>query len=216
MITVVSLMFMVSFGIKAAAFPLFFWLPASYHTPQVAVSALFAGLLTKVGGVYALYRVFTLIFTQDVEYTHTILLWAAALTMLTGVLGAAAQFEFRRILSFHIVSQIGYMLLGLALFTPPLALIGGVFYIMHHIIVKTNLFLVSGITYRLLGSYDLKDLGGVYRQRPYLALLFLIPALSLAGIPPLSGFFSPSSLLSVPHWNPVNTLSQRWPCWWAC
>ena len=188
MITVVSLMFMVSFGIKAAAFPLFFWLPASYHTPQVAVSALFAGLLTKVG-VYALYRVFTLIFTQDVEYTHTILLWAAALTMLTGVLGAAAQFEFRRILSFHIVSQIGYMLLGLALFTP-LALIGGVFYIMHHIIVKTNLFLVSGITYRLLGSYELKDLGGVYRQRPYLALLFLIPALSLAGIPPLSGFFA--------------------------
>ncbi|AOY86962.1 Na+/H+ antiporter subunit D [Marinobacter salinus] len=188
MVTVVSLMFMMSFGIKAAAFPLFFWLPASYHTPQVAVSALFAGLLTKVG-VYALYRVFTLIFTQDVAYTHTILLWAAALTMLTGVLGAAAQFEFRRILSFHIVSQIGYMLLGLALFTP-LALIGGVFYIMHHIIVKTNLFLVSGITYRLLGSYELKDLGGVYRQRPYLALLFLIPALSLAGIPPLSGFFA--------------------------
>ncbi|MDV3502889.1 Na+/H+ antiporter subunit D [Marinobacter sp. M-5] len=188
MVTVVSLLFMVSFGIKAAAFPLFFWLPASYHTPQVAVSALFAGLLTKVG-VYALYRVFTLIFTQDVAYTHTILLWAAALTMLTGVLGAAAQFEFRRILSFHIVSQIGYMLLGLALFTP-LALIGGVFYIMHHIIVKTNLFLVSGITYRLLGSYELKNLGGVYRQRPYLALLFLIPALSLAGIPPLSGFFA--------------------------
>ncbi len=188
MVTVVSLLFMVSFGIKAAAFPLFFWLPASYHTPQVAVSALFAGLLTKVG-VYALYRVFTLIFTQDVGYTHTILLWAAALTMLTGVLGAAAQFEFRRILSFHIISQIGYMILGLALFTP-LALIGGVFYIMHHIIVKTNLFLVSGITYRLLGSYELKNLGGVYRQRPYLALLFLIPALSLAGIPPLSGFFA--------------------------
>jgi len=65
-----------------------------------------------------------------------------------------------------------------------------VFYIMHHIIVKTNLFLVSGITYRLLGSYELKNLGGVYRQRPYLALLFLIPALSLAGIPPLSGFFA--------------------------
>ncbi len=187
MITVISMMFMVSFGIKAAAFPLFFWLPASYHTPQVAVSALFAGLLTKVG-VYALFRVFTLIFTQDVGYTHTILLWGAALTMLTGVLGAAAQFEFRRILSFHIVSQIGYMILGLALYTP-LAIIGGVFYIMHHIIVKTNLFLVSGLVYRMLGSYELKDLGGVYRHRPILAALFLIPALSLAGIPPLSGFF---------------------------
>ncbi|MCH8500189.1 MAG: Na+/H+ antiporter subunit D [Marinobacter sp.] len=188
MLTVVAMLFMVSFGIKAAAFPLFFWLPASYHTPQVAVSALFAGLLTKVG-VYALFRMFTLIFTQDVDYTHTILLWAASLTMLTGVLGAAAQFEFRRILSFHIISQIGYMMLGLALYTP-LALIGGVFYIMHHIIVKTNLFLVSGITYRLLGSYELKDLGGVYKHKPWLAILFLIPALSLAGIPPLSGFFA--------------------------
>jgi len=188
MVTVISMMFMVSFGIKAAAFPLFFWLPASYHTPQVAVSALFAGLLTKVG-VYALYRFFTLMFTQDVDYTHTILLWVAALTMLTGVLGAAAQFEFRRILSFHIVSQIGYILLGLALFTP-LAIIGGVFYTIHNIIAKTNLFLISGITYRMLGSYDLKDLGGVYKERPFLALLFLISALSLAGIPPLSGFFA--------------------------
>jgi len=188
LITVISMLFMVSFAIKAAAFPLFFWLPASYHTPQVAVSALFAGLLTKVG-VYALMRVFSLMFTQDVGYTHTILLWVAVLTMVTGVLGAAAQFEFRRILSFHIVSQIGYMLLGLALFTP-LAIIGAVFYVMHHIIVKTNLFLISGIAYRLQGSYELKNLGGLFKQSPWLALLFLVPALSLAGMPPLSGFFA--------------------------
>ncbi|MCH8551806.1 MAG: Na+/H+ antiporter subunit D [Natronospirillum sp.] len=188
MVNVVALMFMISFGIKAAAFPLFFWLPASYHTPQVAVSALFAGLLTKVG-VYALYRLFTLVFVGDTGYTHTILLWSAALTMLTGVLGAAAQFEFRRILSFHIVSQIGYIMLGLALYTP-LALLGGIFYLVHNIIAKTNLFLISGLTYRLLGSYDLKKLGGVYRERPGIAILFLVSALGLAGIPPLSGFFA--------------------------
>ncbi|SDJ49469.1 Na+/H+ antiporter subunit D [Billgrantia gudaonensis] len=188
MVDVLAMMFMVAFGIKAAAFPLFFWLPASYHTPPVAVSALFAGLLTKVG-VYALYRVFTLIFHHSPGYTHEILLWGAGLTMLSGVLGAAAQFEFRRILSFHIVSQIGYMILGLALFTP-LAIVGGVFYIMHHIIVKTNLFLISGIVHRLRGTYDLKKLGGIYRRYPWLAVLFLIPALSLAGIPPLSGFFA--------------------------
>lgn len=188
MVNVVAVMFMVAFGIKASAFPLFFWLPASYHTPLVGVSALFAGLLTKVG-VYSLFRMFTLVFNQDPDYTHTILLWVAALTMLSGVLGAAAQFEFRRILSFHIISQIGYMILGLALFTP-LAIIGGVFYIMHHIIVKTTLFLVSGITFRLLGSHELKDLGGVFRHRPFLSVLFLIPALSLAGLPPLSGFFA--------------------------
>lgn len=188
MVNVLAMMFLVCFGIKAAAFPLFFWLPASYHTPLVAVSALFAALLTKVG-VYALYRVFTLMFTGDMAYTHTLLLWMAGATMLTGVLGAAAQFEFRRILSFHIISQIGYMLLGLALFTP-LAIVGGVFYIMHHIIVKANLFLVSGLVYRLTGSYDLKALGGVYKYRPGIAVLFLIPALSLAGVPPLSGFFA--------------------------
>jgi multicomponent Na+:H+ antiporter subunit D len=187
-ITVIAMLFMVSFGIKAAAFPFFFWLPASYHTPLVAVSALFAGLLTKVG-VYALFRVFTLIFDQDVGYTHTLLLWMAGLTMLTGVLGAAAQFEIRRILSFHIISQIGYMILGLALFTP-LAIVGGVFYIMHHIIVKANLFLVSGVVHRLKGTHELKKLGGLYRTHPWLGVLFMVPALSLAGLPPLSGFFA--------------------------
>jgi multicomponent Na+:H+ antiporter subunit D len=188
LVTVIAMLFMVAFGIKAAAFPFFFWLPASYHTPKVAVSALFAGLLTKVG-VYALFRVFTLMFNQEVGHTHEILLWVAMLTMLTGVLGAAAQFEFRRILSFHIVSQIGYMILGLALFTP-LAIVGGVFYIMHHIIVKSNLFLISGLTYQLKGSHELSQLGGLYRSHPVLAVLFMVPALSLAGLPPLSGFFA--------------------------
>lgn len=158
MVEVLAVMFMVAFGIKAAAFPLFFWLPASYHTPPVAVSALFAGLLTKVG-VYSLFRVFTLIFDQTMGYLQDIMLWGAVLTMVTGVLGAAAQYEFRRILSFHIVSQIGYMILGLALYTP-LAIAGGVFAIMHNIIVKTNLFLISGITHRLQGTYQLKKMGG--------------------------------------------------------
>jgi len=183
-----AMLFMVAFGIKSAIFPLFFWLPASYHTPPAAVSAIFAGMLTKVG-VYSLIRTFTLIFVQDTALTHNILLVLATLTMLVGVLGAAAQFEFRRILSFHIISQIGYMVLGLALFTP-LALLGSIFYIAHHIIVKTNLFLVSGVTHRLTGSYDLKHLGGLYRDHPWVALLFAIPAFSLAGIPPLSGFFA--------------------------
>ncbi len=187
-VTVLSMLFLVAFGTKAATFPLFFWLPASYHTPPVAVSAIFAGLLTKVG-VYALIRVFTLIFVRDAAYIHTLILVIAGLTMVTGVLGAIAQNEFRRILSFHIVSQIGYMIMGLGLFTP-LALAGSVFYIIHHIIVKTNLFLVSGLAQRFGESYDLKKLGGLYEKRPALAALFLIPALSLAGLPPLSGFFA--------------------------
>jgi len=188
LVTTLAMLFMIAFGLKAAIFPLFFWLPSSYHTPPVAVSAIFSGLLTKVG-VYTLIRVFTLLFIQDTGYTHTLLLIISGLTMLTGVLGAAAQNEFRRILSFHIVSQIGYMIMGLALNTP-LALAGSVFYITHHIIVKTNLFLVSGVVNRLRNSYQLKKLGGLYRIYPMLGLLFLIPAFSLAGIPPLSGFWA--------------------------
>jgi multicomponent Na+:H+ antiporter subunit D len=188
LVTVVAMLFLVSFGIKAALFPLFFWLPASYHTPPASVSAFFAGLLTKVG-VYALFRVFTLLFTQDVGYTHTLLLWGAGLTMVTGVLGAAVQNDFRRVLSFHIISQIGYMIMGLALYTP-LALLGGVFYIVHHIIVKANLFLVSGVARRLRGSFSLSTLNGLYAYHPWLAVLFIIPAFALAGFPPLSGFWA--------------------------
>jgi multicomponent Na+:H+ antiporter subunit D len=191
--TTLAMLFLVAFGIKAAVFPLFFWLPASYHTPPVAVSAIFAGLLTKVG-VYALVRVFTLIFVDDAGFTHTIILAIAALTMVTGVLGAVSQNEFRRVLSFHIVSQIGYMVMGLGLFTR-LALAGSVFYIIHHIIVKTNLFLISGVVQRLSGSFQLRALGGLYESRPVLAALFLIPALSLAGLPPLSGFFAKLALV---------------------
>ncbi|CUH62096.1 Na+/H+ antiporter subunit D [Thalassobacter stenotrophicus] len=187
-LTVIATMFLIGFGVKAAVFPLFFWLPASYHTPSFAVSAVFAGLLTKVG-VYALIRMFTLVFDTDVAFTHTLLLWIAGFTMVTGVLGAAAQTDFRKILSFHIVSQIGYMVLGLALFTP-LALVGAVFYLVHHIIVKANLFLIAGVAQRISGSTELGAIGGLYKGAPFLALLFLIPAFSLAGFPPLSGFWA--------------------------
>ena len=188
LLTVIAVVFIVAFGIKSAVFPLFFWLPASYHTPKVTVSAVFSGLLTKVG-VYALMRVFTLIFTNDVGYTHEILLWVAGLTMVTGVLGAASRSGLRQILSFHIVSQIGYMILGLALFTP-LGLLGGIFYVVHHIIVKANLFFVAGAIRRIGGSSQLARLGGLYRDAPLLAALFFIPAFSLAGFPPLSGFWA--------------------------
>ncbi|MEX1173410.1 MAG: Na+/H+ antiporter subunit D [Chloroflexota bacterium] len=193
LVTAISVLFLVAFGIKAAVFPLFFWLPASYHTPPVAVSAVFAGLLTKVG-VYALIRVFTLVFTGDASTIDAILLVTAALTMVVGVLGAVAQHEFRRVLSFLIVSGIGFMVMGLALHTP-LALAGSILYIIHGSIAKTNLFLVGGAVERLAGTGALVRLGGLWALRPGLAVLFLIPAMSLAGIPPLSGFFAKLALV---------------------
>ncbi len=188
LVTTIAVLFMVAFGIKAAVFPLFFWLPASYHTPPIAISAFFAGMLTKVG-VYALMRSFTLLFVADVGFTHTILLWVGAFTMVSGVLTAAAQSDVRKILSFHIISQIGYMIMGLALYTP-LALAGAVFYLIHNIIAKANLFLIAGIARRLTGSFDLNRSGGLFKAAPFLAALFLVSALGLAGIPPLSGFWA--------------------------
>jgi multicomponent Na+:H+ antiporter subunit D len=190
---VLAVLFLVAFGIKAAIFPLFFWLPDSYHTPPPAISGIFAGLLTKVG-VYALLRVFTLIFNHDMGFLHSVILWMAGLTMVTGVLGAVAQNEVRRILSVHIISQIGYMMMGLAIFTP-LAVAGAVYFLAHNMIVKTNLFLIAGLIERIGHTPKLKKLGGLFQARPLLAVLFLISAFSLAGFPPLSGFFAKLSLV---------------------
>ncbi|MBN2433484.1 MAG: Na+/H+ antiporter subunit D [Acidobacteria bacterium] len=187
MLTSAMLLFL-AFGIKAAVFPLFSWLPASYHTPPTAVTAIFAALLTKVG-VYALIRMFTLVFIQNTALTHGLILGVSAATMVVGVLGAAAHFDIRRILSFHIISQIGYMTLGLGFFTVA-GIAGAIFYVVHNMIVKTNLFLAGGIVNHLRGTFNLKYLGGLYRAYPLLAFLFLVSALSQAGVPPLSGFLA--------------------------
>jgi multicomponent Na+:H+ antiporter subunit D len=194
MMDAVAALLLISFGVKAGVFPLYFWLPASYHTPPAAVSAVFAGLLTKVG-VYALFRVFTIVFTGQ-PFIYQLVLAVAAVTMISGVLGAVSHVNIRRILSFHIISQIGYMVMGLGLLVSDdpavrrLGLAAGIFYIAHHIIVKTNLFLIGGLIRLMRGSYELERIGGLARSAPWLGLLFLIPALSLAGIPPLSGFWA--------------------------
>jgi multicomponent Na+:H+ antiporter subunit D len=151
------------------------------------VAAIFAALLTKVG-VYAIIRVFTLVFAHDHALFGPLIGIVAMATMVVGVLGAAAHYDVRRILSFHIISQIGYMLVGVALMTP-LAIAGAVLYIVHHIVVKANLFLVAGAMRQVGGSFALARLGGLWAARPLLGLMFLVPALSLAGIPPLSGFW---------------------------
>jgi len=189
----VAMLLLVAFGIKAGLFPLFFWLPAAYPTAGFAVSAVFAGLLTKVG-VYALIRVFTLLFPIGDGQLAPLLLAVSAATMASGVLAAASQAHVRRILSFHIVSQIGYMVLGLALATPS-ALASAIFYVLHHIVTKTNLFLVGGLIARVGGGEDLARLGALGSRRVGLAVLFAVPALSLAGAPPLSGFFAKLYLL---------------------
>ena len=198
-----GLLFMVAFAVKAGMFPFFFWLPASYHTPSIPVTALFSGLLTKVG-VYALIRLHTLIMPGDVLGRELLLILGVA-TMLIGVLGAASQMHIRRILSFHIISQIGYMVVCIAISTP-LALASAIFFIGHNIIAKGNLFLVGGIASSIAGSEDLHETGGIWLAWPQLGIIFLISALSLAGVPPLSGFVAKLSIV----WATVETRH-----WWV-
>lgn len=183
---------LVVFGIKAGLFPLFFWLPDSYPTAPGPVTAVFAGLLTKVG-VYAIIRTQTLLFDMP-DWMGTVLLIVASATMVIGVLGAIAQDDMKRILAFHIISQIGYMIFGLGLFTVA-GIAGAIFYIVHHIMVKTALFLVTALVDRRAGSSRLSEVGGLVRSAPMIAVLFAVPALSLAGLPPFSGFLAKFSLV---------------------
>lgn len=182
--------FLVVFGTKAAAFPLFSWLPNSYPTAPTTITAVFAGLLTKIG-VYALIRFNTL---TGMDELGPVILAVSGATMLVGVAGALAQDDVKRILSFHIISQIGYMLMGVGLFTVA-GVAGAVLYLVHHIPVKTVLFLVGGLIEDATGTSDLDEIGGLARRRPIIALLFALPALSLAGLPPFSGFVAKLALV---------------------
>jgi multicomponent Na+:H+ antiporter subunit D len=182
----------VVFGIKAALFPLFFWLPDSYPTAPGPIGAVFAGLLTKVG-IYAIIRTQTLLFDPG-SRPGTLLVVLAATTMVVGILGAIAQEDFKRILSFDIVSQVGYMVFGLALFTVA-GVAAAVYYMVQHIVVKTTLFLTAGLIELRAGSSQLSRVGDLVRTAPVLAVLYLVPALSLAGIPPLSGFVAKLALV---------------------
>jgi multicomponent Na+:H+ antiporter subunit D len=183
---VLAMLFLTAFSIKAALFPLFFWLPASYPLPPAPIGAIFAGLLTKVG-VYSLVRVFSLLFLPAGSLAVTVLLWLSVSTMIVGLMGALAQGDFRRVLAFNLVGHIGYTTVGIAIGTRA-ALAGSILYVVHHILVITALFFVSGILLQLRRTTDLSVLGSVYRDHPGTAVMAMIPLFSLAGLPPLSGF----------------------------
>ena len=183
LVSVVAVLFLIAFGIKAAVFPLYFWLPASYHTLPVSVT-----LMTKVG-IYALMRTFTLVFPGDHPAIGTTLLVLGLVTMVLGVFGAMTHSDIRRILAFHVIGSIGVMLIGIGLGSE-LAMAAAIFYMVHGILIKALLFMVAGIVGQIGGSFELSKLGGLYKERPGLSILFLLAALSLIGIPPLSGFWA--------------------------
>ncbi|MDC4233467.1 Na+/H+ antiporter subunit D [Actinomyces sp. B33] len=175
---------LVAFGIKAAIFPLQAWLPDSYPTAPAPVTAVFAGLMTKVG-VYALIRLQVLLFPGG---RLTALLAAIGVaTMIVGILGAVAQDDVKRLLSFTLVSHIGFMVWGLALVRTT-GLAAAIYYAAHHILVQTTLFLIAGLIERRTGTTSLSRLSGLYRSAPVITLCFLVAGLNLVGVPPLTGF----------------------------
>lgn len=193
-VLLVMLLLMVVFGIKAGVFPLYYWLPNSYPILPYSLAALYCGMLTKVG-VYVLLRMLCTVFPHSLERVHIVLALLAGATMVMAALGAISRNFIRGILSFQHVSQIGYMILAIGLFTP-MAITACVFYVIHHIIVKSSLFLMGGIAYFRSGSDHLERMGGLWKISPLLGCLFLLQAFSLSGIPPLSGFWGKYIVIS--------------------
>lgn len=216
---VIGVLYLASLSLKAAAFPLNFWLPASYHTPRFVVSALFAGLLTKVG-VYALIRLLLMLFPAEHAGLAPVIAWIAGLTMMVGALGALAQTDIRRLLNYMVIAGIGTIMAGLAL--PQVAevmvaqagpagelaaaastaagamqtgLSGSIYYALHSIVVMTALYLTAGVAASLTGSSSLAQMGGLWRSTPLLAALMLVFLFAVSGLPPFSGFWPKVALV---------------------
>lgn len=185
-ITVIAVMFLLVFGLKAAIFPLYFWLPTSYAAAPIPVLALFGALLTKVG-VYAITRTYTLFFVHDLSYTHELLMGLAILTIIAGCIGALAYFDVKLIIIYNIVIAVGVILFGVSQMNEA-ALKGAMFYLIHDMLIKAALFMLIGIVIYITGTSDLRKMGGLMKKYPALGWFYLIAAFSLAGIPPLSGF----------------------------
>lgn len=186
LVSVTAILFFAGFGIKSAVFPLYFWLPSSYHTPPSAIAAIFGGLLTKMG-IYAMIRVFTLIFQPD-DFIKNLFIGIAVMTMITGALGTVNKRSVRRLISYLIVCHIGYLIGGLGLYTE-IAMTGVIFYLIHDVIVKSNLLMITGVIQKIRETIDMTRLGGLAKDYPKLSVVIAVALFSLVGIPPLSGFW---------------------------
>lgn len=185
LLTTISIVFLLVFSLKAGLL-LFFWLPGSYSVPPTAVAALFGALLTKVG-IYALFRMFTLIFYHEPSITHQIIGIMAGVTIILGCMGALAYKDVRLIVSYNVVIAVGFILIGLAIATPT-AIEGSIYYIIHDMIAKALLFLLAGAMIKMTGVTKFDQMSGLIRNYPVLGWMFFVVLCSLAGIPPLSGF----------------------------
>ncbi|WP_226583228.1 Na+/H+ antiporter subunit D [Halobacillus litoralis] len=192
-LTTIAILLFFVFATKAAVFPLYYWLPRPYISPNPVVSALFGALLTKVG-IYSILRTFTLMFNQQVELTHTLFIYLAALTMIFGVIGALSTHNIKLIVAYNIIPAVGFMLMGIGIFTE-VSISGTIYYLVHDMIIKGVLFLLAGAIAYVAGTSDLRKMGGLIHHYPVLGWLMFLASLVLAGIPPFSGFIGKLQLI---------------------
>lgn len=185
LVTTVAFLFLIVFALKAGLL-LYYWLPGSYSVPPTAIASIYAALLTKVG-IYAIFRMFTLIFYHEPQITHLFIGILAAITMVLGGLGAIGYWDVRKILTFNVVISVGFILAGLVSLTP-VGITGSIYYLLHDMLIKGLVFMIGGTIIHVTGTSNLKEISGLIRLHPLLGWMFFIAALSMVGIPPLSGF----------------------------
>jgi multicomponent Na+:H+ antiporter subunit D len=181
-------LFITGFGLKAAAIPFHAWLPDAHSSAPAPISSMLSGVLIKALGVYVLIRIFYNVLNAPEVFTNAFLV-LGSISIIVGVLLAVGQWDMKRLLAYHSVSQIGYILLGLGLATP-FGILGAVFHLFNHAIFKSLLFYNAGAVEMALGTRDLNKMGNLTKILPVTAQTSLIASLSISGIPPFNGFFS--------------------------
>ena len=185
--TAIAALFLLAFGMKAAAFPVNAWLPASYHAPDAGTSALFAGLLTKVGA-YVLLRIMVALLPASRDVLEPVLMVIAIGTLVLAPLGALAQTNLRRALGFFVIGGVGAILAGLALGSMR-GVAGGAIYAFNSMLVMTAFYLMAGLVEKLTGETDTRQMGGIYAVNTPLSIGFLILVFAVAGLPPSFAFW---------------------------
>ncbi|MGI1821462.1 Na+/H+ antiporter subunit D [Exiguobacterium sp. TRN 1102] len=193
-ITVIGVLFVIVFGMKGALVPLHYWLPGAYVVAPTPILAMFGALLTKVG-VYSILRTYTLLFDGNGEFLQTFLMVLAVLTIFIGMTGAIAYNDVKLIIIYNIMIAVGVILYGISVNTQT-SLEGSLYYLIHDMIIKAVLFMLVGMMIGITKSGQLRDMGGLITRFPLFGWTFFVAALSLAGIPPLSGFFGKLLIVS--------------------
>lgn len=187
-ISFISILFLVGFGLKSAMVPFHAWLPDAHPSAPAPISAMLSGVLIKALGIYAILRIFFSVFGAEPHILNTLMI-LGILSMLIGVFLAIGQWDFKRLLAYHSISQIGYVILGISLGTP-MGILGGLFHLFNHSIFKSLLFLNSGAVEYFTGTRNLKRMGGLYRKMPVTAVTSMVASMSISGIPFFNGFWS--------------------------